>query len=59
MFRFKPTNQFAYRFRSVVSCALKLKDLISNSFFFFVNSTSNKKISNVFQCTDTENYAVT
>jgi hypothetical protein len=33
MFRFKLTNQFVERYHGVVSCALKIGDLISNNFY--------------------------
>jgi hypothetical protein len=35
MFRFKPTSQFADRYRSVVRCALNMEDPISNNFCEF------------------------
>jgi hypothetical protein len=38
----KPATKFVERYRSVVSSALNMEDLISNFFFFFVNSMSNE-----------------
>jgi hypothetical protein len=47
MFRFKPASQFVWRYRSVLNCAVNMEDLISN-IFFFVNSITDKGISNLF-----------
>jgi hypothetical protein len=44
-FTFKPASKSVELYRSVVSSALNMEDLISNS---FVNSISNKDICNVF-----------
>jgi hypothetical protein len=46
MFRFKPTRQFVERYHNIVSCALNMEDLVSGK--HFVNSESNKEMSNVF-----------
>jgi hypothetical protein len=45
MFGFKLASQFSERYHSVVSCAPHMEDLVSNN---FVNSSSNKEISDVF-----------
>jgi hypothetical protein len=50
MFRSKTDITFVEWYRSYLSCALDMEDLISCNIYFFI-SVGNKEISNVFLCT--------